>query len=171
MAYTLEELSRDVHAVLAGDDSDAGKAKVCELVARALVDGDFVSTHLTEDQCRPRKVLYEDAELGFCICGHVYPGPAKGEPHDHGPAWAIYGLAEGDTEMTDWEIVERGDGDKPHLVRAVRSYQMRPGDCQYYAPGAVHSPDRSGKTVTRLIRVEGKNLDHVRRSNIAAAER
>lgn len=169
MPYTLEELSRDIRDVLAADDSIDGKKRVCELVSRALLDRDFVATHLTEELCRPRKVLYEDRDLGFTICGHVYPGPAKGDPHDHGPAWAIYGLAEGDTEMTDWEIVERGDGDRPHRVRPVRSYAMKPGDCHYYAPGAVHSPDRSGTTVTRLVRVEGKNLDHVQRSLIEAA--
>ena len=169
MAYTLENLSRDIHDVLAADDSDAGKQKVCDLVSKALLDNDFVATHLTEDQCKPRKVLYEDPDLGFCICGHVYPGEAKGSPHDHGSSWAIYGLAAGDTEMTDWEIVEKGEGDKPSLVRPVRTYDMKPGDCHYYPAGAVHSPNRTGKSVTRLIRVEGANLDHIQRSNIQAA--
>ena len=169
MAYTLEALSNDIRDILSKDESVEGKQRVCTLVAQALVDSDFVSTHLTEENCQPRKVLYEDPDLGFCVCGHVYPGPAKGEPHDHGPSWAIYGLAEGDTEMTDWEIVERGDSERPHTVRPVRTYMMERGDCHYYAPGDVHSPNRSGKTVTRLIRVEGKNLDHVQRSHIVKA--
>ena len=68
-------------------------------------------------------MLYEDPELGFCICGHVYETPAHGQPphHDpswHGPSWAIYGLAVGDTEMTGWRIVKKGDGeatDDPEL--------------------------------------------------------
>ena len=51
----------------------------------------FIETHVTAEACKPRKVLYEDPELGFCICGHVYEGPAAGSPHDHGPTWAIYG--------------------------------------------------------------------------------
>ena len=169
MAYTLEALSNDIRDILSEDPSVEGKQRVCALVARALVDADFVSTHLTEENCQPRKVLYEDPGLGFCVCGHVYPGPAKGEPHDHGPSWAIYGLAEGDTEMTDWVIVERGDAEQPHKVRPVRTYMMERGDCHYYAPGDVHSPNRSGETVTRLIRVEGQNLDHVQRSNIVKA--
>ncbi len=36
-----------------------------------------------------------------------------------------------------------------------------------YDVGAVHSPQRAGPT--KLVRVEGKNLDHVQRSNIKAA--
>jgi mannose-6-phosphate isomerase-like protein (cupin superfamily) len=46
---------------------------------------------------------------------------------------------------------------------------MKPGDCHYYPAGAVHSPNRTDKSVTRLIRVEGANLDHIQRSNIEAA--
>jgi hypothetical protein len=167
MSYTLEQLGSDIRGALKADPSVAGKQAVLKLVSKALVDKEFVSKHLTADQCKPRKVLYEDPELGFCICGHVYEKPAHGEPHDHGTSWAIYGLAEGDTEMTDWKIVKKGDGANPSLVEPVKSYVLRPGDAHYYDVGVVHSPKRD--TLTRLIRIEGANLDHVKRSNIKAA--
>jgi hypothetical protein len=112
-------------------------------------------------------VLYEDPELGFCICGHVYEGAANGAPHDHGSSWAIYGVAQGDTEMTDWRIVKKAEGDAPNLVEPVKTYVMKPGDAHVYDVGAVHSPMRAGPT--KLVRIEGKNLDHVKRSNIKAA--
>ena len=169
MPYTLEQLGTDIRAALKADPSVAGKQAVLKLVSKALVDKDFVAQHLTADQCKPRKVLYEDPELGFCICGHVYEKPAHGEPHDHGTSWAIYGLAEGDTEMTDWKIVKKGDGANPSLVEPVKSYVLRPGDAHYYDVGVVHSPKRD--TLTRLIRIEGANLDHIKRSNIKAASK
>ena len=90
-----------------------------------------------------------------------------GQPHDHGPSWAIYGQATGETEMTDWKIVEPGSGDRPALVRPDKTYEMRPGDARFYDVGDVHSPKRTAPT--RLIRIEGRNLDHVPRSNIAVA--
>src|SRR5262249_28812995 len=83
-----------------------------------------------------------DPELGFCICGHVYDGPAHGKPHDHGESWAIYGQASETTEMTDWTIVEKGDGARPNLVEPVRTYTMQPGDQHLYDVGDVHSPRR-----------------------------
>jgi hypothetical protein len=132
-----------------------------------LLDKAFVAQHLTPEQCKPRKVLYEDAETGFCICGHVYMKPAKGEPHDHGSSWAIYGLAEGDTEMVDWEIVKKAEGDQPNLVKATKSYVLKPGDSHFYDVGDVHSPNR--ETVTKLVRIEGANLDRIKRSHIKAA--
>ena len=45
--------------------------------------------------------------------------------------------------------------------------EISAGDAHFYDVGAVHSPMR--ETTTRLIRVEGANLDHVQRSKIEAA--
>ena len=167
MAYTLEQLSSDIADVLRTDSGPGGKQAVCSFVSKALLDEAFVEKHLTAEQCKPRKVLYEDKELGFCICGHVYEGAAKGAPHDHGSSWAIYGVAEGDTEMTDWRIVRKAADGTPNLVAPIRTYMMKPGDCMVYDVGAVHSPNRAGPT--KLVRIEGKNLDHVKRSDIKAA--
>jgi hypothetical protein len=167
MSYTLEQLSADIRRELKADTGAAGKQAVCKLVSKVLLDKEFVAKHLTADQCKPRKVLYEDPELGFCICGHVYEGAAAGAPHDHGSSWAIYGLAEGDTEMTDWRIVKKGEGDTPNLVTPAKTYVLKPGDSHFYDVGVVHSPKREGPT--KLVRIEGKNLDHVKRSHIKAA--
>ncbi len=167
MAYSLEQLASDIRSTLKADSGKSGKEKVCGLVSKALLDDAFVAKHLTADQCRPRKVLYEDPELGFCICGHVHEDKAVGKPHDHGSSWAIYGQAQGMTEMTDWKIVKKGEGEMPTLVEPAKVYTMQRGDCQLYDVGIVHSPNRQAPT--KLIRIEGKNLDHVKRSNIKAA--
>jgi hypothetical protein len=167
MAYTLEQLSNDIRTALKADSGLGGKQAVCGLVSKALRDDDFITRHLNADQCKPRKVLYEDPELGFCVCGHVYEKPAHGSPHDHGSSWAIYGVAVGDTEMTDWRIVQPGSGEQPSLVVPEKTYVMKPGDSHLYDVGAVHSPKRD--TLTKLIRIEGANLDRIKRSNIKAA--
>ena len=167
MTYTLEQLSADIGKALKADPGIAGKQEVGKLVSKVLLDAEFVATHLTAEQCRPRKVLYEDPELGFCICGHVYETAAHGGPHDHGSSWAIYGLATGDTEMTDWRIVKKGEGNEPTLVEPANTYVLKPGDSHFYDVGVVHSPKRDG--LTRLVRIEGANLDHIQRSNIKAA--
>ena len=169
MSYTLEQLAKEIRGALKADPGTGGKHAVCKLVSKVLLDEEFAAKHLTADQCRPRKVLYEDPELGFCICGHVYEQPAHGQPHDHGSSWAIYGLAEGDTEMTDWKVVRKGDEKNPTLVEPERVYVLRPGDAHFYDVGKVHSPKRDG--LTRLVRIEGANLDRVKRSNIMKAEK
>ncbi|HUL06627.1 MAG TPA: hypothetical protein VLV76_09845 [Candidatus Acidoferrum sp.] len=169
MAYTLAQLIADIRAALKDDAGSAGKEKVRGYVAHALTDEAFLKTHLKDraSGANPREVIYEDPELGFCICGHVYDGPAHGAPHDHGSSWAIYGQAAGITEMTDWRISKQGDSGGPTLVEPVKTYVMKPGDARLYDVGDVHSPKRD--TPVKLIRIEGKNLDHVQRSNIKAA--
>ena len=163
---TLDELAAEIKAALQSGDDD--KVAVCAAVSKALRDDGFIAEHLKTRAAgeHPREVLYEDPDLGFCICGHVYGDAAESGPHDHGGSWAIYGQATGETEMSDWKIVGQGD-DGVKLVERTRTYTMRPGDAQYYAVGAVHSPKREGPT--KLIRVEGANLDHVQRSNSRAA--
>jgi hypothetical protein len=167
MAYTLEQLSDDIRATLKADFGISGKQQVCKFVSKALLDREFIDQHLTSETCRPRKVLYEDPELGFCVCGHVYENAAHGAPHDHGSSWAIYGLAVGDTEMTDWRVVSKGEGDAATLVEPAKTYVLKPGDSHFYDVGVVHSPKRDG--LTKLVRIEGSNLDHIKRSNIKAA--
>lgn len=170
MGYSLAELAADIHRELAKDSGSAGKAAVCGLVARALKDEGFVAAHLQDRPAGgdPREVLYEDPQLGFCICGHVYPNKAIGSPHDHGSSWAIYGQAAGVTEMTEWKIVEKGENGGPTRVEPVETYVMNPGDVRFYDVGVVHSPRREAPV--KLIRIEGRNLDRVRRSNIEAKE-
>ena len=165
MGTTLEQFAAQCHDALKSKPGTEGRKAVCGLVKDVLKDADFVAKYIP-DGTPERKVLYEDPELGFCICGHVYSGPAHGSPHDHGSSWAIYGQASGVTEMTDWRIVKKGQGEEPSLVEPVKTYAMNPGDAHLYDVGAVHSPDR--KAPVKLIRIEGKNLDHVKRSNIKA---
>ena len=167
MAYTLEQLCADIRTTLEADSTSPGREAVRAHVGKALRDAAFVDRHITKADCKPRKVLFEDPELGFAVCGHYYEGKAAGKPHDHGSSWAIYGLAAGTTEMTDWKIVKPGNGAEPALVEPVRTYLLNPGDAHFYDVGVVHSPMFDG--LTKLLRVEGANLDRVKRSNIAAA--
>ncbi len=168
MAYQLEQLAADIRAALAAEPGAAGRQAACRFVEKALADDTFIAAHLKDRTpgAAPRELLFEDPELGFCICGHVYGDAAHSQPHDHGATWAIYGQARGRTEMTDWRIVEAGTGDQPALVEPVESYALEPGQARLYDVGAVHSPRRAQPT--KLIRIEGQNLDNLQRSNIKA---
>jgi hypothetical protein len=160
MAYTIQQFSADCHRILAAEPGPEGRKKVCALVQKACTDSDFLRQHLP-DGGPERKILYEDPELGFCILGHVYHGAKESAPHDHGPTWAIYGQAEGETVMTDWERVEPASEKHPGKARHVRDYRLRPGAAYVYNEGDLHSPRRDGST--KLIRIEGRNVEKLRR--------
>jgi hypothetical protein len=63
--------------------------------------------------------------------------------------------------MTDWELVEPATPDKPGKVRQTKTYSLKPGMAYAYHEGQLHSPRREGPT--RLIRIEGRNMEKVKR--------
>ncbi len=160
MTHTLEQFAADCYRILKAEPGPEGRKMVCTLLEEVLKDREFVAEHLGED-VPVRKVIYEDPELGFCILAHYYKGAKVSNPHDHGPSWAIYGQVEGETEMTDWEILEPATENKPGKVRKARTYMLKPGMAHSYNEGDLHSPRR--EAATRLIRIEGTNMDKVRR--------
>lgn len=160
MSHTLESFSAECHRLLAADPGPKGREKVCGVVKEVLKDKAFVAKHLT-DKTPEREILYEDPELGFCILAHVHHGAKSSAPHDHGPSWAIYGQAEGTTLMSDFETLEPAAEGKPGKVKKVRDYQLDPGAAYLYNEGDLHAPRRDGPT--RLIRIEGRNMDNVKR--------
>lgn len=160
MAHTLEQFATSCHNILKAEPGPGGRAKVCALLREVLKDPEFVRTHLTEETPE-RKILYEDAELGFCILAHHYRGARTSPPHDHGPSWAIYGQAVGETDMSDYELLEPATSDRPGKVRKVKTYKLTPGIAHLYNEGDLHSPARAGST--RLIRIEGVNMEKVKR--------
>jgi len=160
MGYSLEQFADTIHRILKEDPGPKGREKVCAVVQEVLVDDAFVAQHLGDD-VPERKILYEDPKLGFCILAHSYKGAKESQPHDHGPSWAIYGQASGETVMSDWDVIEPASEAKPGKVRHARAYPLKPGMAKVYNVGDVHSPKREGPT--RLIRIEGTNMDKVKR--------
>ena len=160
MKQTLESFAASVREILGKEDTPAGREKVASLLREALQDRAFVDS-LIDETTPERKIVYEDPELGFCILAHRYTGAKDSPPHDHAHSWAIYGQAEGETVMTDWAVVSPASPEQAGKVRKLHSYSLTPGVAHVYNEGDVHSPSRAGPT--RLVRIEGTNMEKVRR--------
>jgi hypothetical protein len=160
MGFTLDSFATDVHKILQEDSSPAGREKVRRLIEEALKDKAFIAGYVN-DNTPDRQIIYEDTELGFCVCAHVNRDAREANPHDHGSSWAIYGQAFGETEMSDWEILEPAAEGKPGKVRRARVYTLKPGMAHIYNEGDVHSPKRVA--ATGLLRIEGKNTQKIKR--------
>lgn len=167
MGRILDQFAAECHDILARDTGPDGLEKVRQRLEKVLVNEEFVAEHLGPDEDSPRKILYEDPELGFCILSHVYKGASKSNPHNHGPSWAIYGQAKGTTHMTEYRLLEAPKDDEPGRVEAVKSYDLNPGMAVAYDIGQLHAPKRDGET--RLIRIEGMNLEKITRDRYVAA--
>ena len=168
MASKLDAFVAGCREALKTRPGTPGREKVRDLVKQVLADPEFVATYIPEGTPE-RHVLYEDPELGFTVLAHGYTGAKGSKPHDHGPSWAIYGQAAGETIMTAWDCVARPTETTPGQAKFNHDYVMKVGDAYLYDPGVLHSPERKGPT--RLLRIEGMNMDKVkRRPYVAVSE-
>ncbi len=163
----VETFAQECRAILSKDSSAEGLEKVRVVLEKYLADDAFIETHLGPDFDANREVLYEDPDLGFCICRHVFKGANEAPPHDHGPSWAIYGQACGRTTMTEYNKLSAPDGDTPGTVERSKVYDLDPGMAVAYPKGALHSPKREGDT--RLIRIEGADVTKMKRDKYTIA--
>jgi predicted metal-dependent enzyme (double-stranded beta helix superfamily) len=157
---TLQQFAAECRSILKADPGPSGRRRICTRLEALLRDSEFVNSQIS-DNTPERQVLYEDPELGFCILAHRYQGAKESPPHDHGPSWAIYGQAKGETDMTDYSLVEAASPGKPGKAKALRTYKLTPGTAYLYNEGDLHSPSR--KDSTGLIRLEGMNMDRIKR--------
>jgi hypothetical protein len=150
----------DCRAALVADPGPRGRHQVRARLETLLAEPGFADAHI--DPAGPeRRVLYRDPELGFLVLAHAYRGSGEARPHDHGPSWAIYGQASGETEMSDWTVAEPAAEGRPGIARYARSYTLKPGMAYLYNEGDLHALKRVGPT--RLIRIEGTDLSAIRR--------
>src|SRR3989304_162856 len=143
MAHTVEQFALSCRNALKAEPGPAGRKKVCALLQHLLEDEASIAAPFS-DNTSERHLLYEAPELVFCIFAHNYKGAKDSPPHDHGPSWAIYGQVQGETQMSDWDLVEPAAADKPGKVRHRRTYKLMPGDAHVYNEGDLHSPTRAG---------------------------
>jgi predicted metal-dependent enzyme (double-stranded beta helix superfamily) len=165
MNTTLEQFVGECRTILESEPGPSGRRQICMILEQLLRDPQFVSA-IVKEKTPERQVLYEDPQLGFCVLAHNYKGAKDSPPHDHGPSWAIYAQAKGETEMTDYALVSPATADKPGKAKAVRTYKLTPGSAYLYNEGDLHAPRRNGPT--QLIRLEGTNMDRVKRLRFEA---
>ena len=165
MDHILSDLASRCSTLLKDASGPEGRKAVADLLSGILADPAKVDA-LFPPSTGERELLYQDPDQGFCILAHAYDSPKISSPHDHGPSWAIYAQARGQTEMTDFEIVSEAAPDAPGTVRSTRTYQLRPGDAHVYNEGDLHAPRRDGPTA--LIRIEGTDMTKVKRMRYEA---
>ena len=74
MGQVLDQFAAECHDILKQDSSTAGLEKVRQGLEKFLVSDEVLNEHLGPDADSERNIIYEDAELGFCIIAHVYKG-------------------------------------------------------------------------------------------------
>ena len=80
--------------------------------------------------------LHRDPSHGFVLLAHTEPAGLYRPPHDHGRAWVIYAVQQGEIEMGTYARIAQPDGSQRLVKR--NSTLVRPGQVQVYLPGDIH---------------------------------
>lgn len=82
------------------------------------------------------KELYRDGSHGFILLAHSEPTGLYRPPHDHGRAWVIYALQQGEMDIRTYARIT----DKAGRVRLVQrdTTLLRAGEARVYLPGDIH---------------------------------
>lgn len=169
MGYSLRDFCTDTKEIIASQPGSAARVQVAEKLKALLVDRDFVAAHFNEATQEAQRVVYADPELGFNVLVHHQRPGRRGQPHDHGDSWAIYGIARGYTVMTEWQRLD--DGSKPgHAeLEPTKTYRLDVGQSAAYGPRVIHNTHHpEGAWV---VRVTGCDLDQVRRQRFNPEKR
>ena len=166
MNTVLKGLVQKCREILGDRPGPDGREKIAELLQVLLSDPANVDA-LVPESTGERDMLYRDPKLGFCILAHKYNGEKTSPPHDHGPSWAIYAQARGETIKRDYDKKEDAYADKPGKVKVSRTYSHTPSVQHVNNEGDLHSPTRVGKT--SLVRVEGTDMSQVKRHRFELA--
>ena len=157
MAYTLDQFCADHHALLtSGQPLSQTLPKIAEKLSTLLKNPQFVAETFNDDTPVGRRTLHHDKDTDVYVLAHVYDGPKKGSPHNHGHSWAVYGTAKAVTKMTEWRRTNPESEDHAELT-AVSKYRLTPGQTKAYGPGVIHSTAHPEKAW--VIRVTGTDLD------------
>ena len=149
MSYSLQDFCADARAILAVQDDHEGREQIRRKLELLLGDGSFRAAHLDGNDATGVRQIHEDPEQHFCVLVYNMKTPRKSPPHDHGDSWAVYGQADGYTDMTIWSA---HDGS----VEPVRSFRLAPGQAGLFDVREIHSIEYGEGA--KFVRVTGVDL-------------
>lgn len=82
-------------------------------------------------------LFYEDPDYGFVINGLIKKPGGSAMIHDHGPAWTIYGVLQGEERIVHYDAIERDGGGFDVSERHAEI--CRAGDVDVVPPRLIHS--------------------------------
>jgi hypothetical protein len=111
---------------------------------------------LHEERPATRELL-RDAEHGFVLLAHTEHEGLYRRPHDHGRAWVVYGVEQGELEIGTYVDIPADDG-VSRLVRRDFTV-LRAGEARAYLPGDIHDTRCTSETAL-LFRFTERDLRH-----------
>lgn len=166
-AYSVGDLVRDLHGIVAATSDDREIVKRVMPLARRIGGGPDLRRKEFYD-CDPEQgfainILHEEPDHSLLVEAIVWL-PGRGvKPHNHRTWGVVVGLDGLETNV-NWQ--RRDDGSRPGYADLVARHEIAvgPGDVVAFLPDDIHSVRNDGATPTLSLHIYGKSLAHIDRS-------
>ena len=170
-AYTMEGFLDDVRHIFESTNDPLAQAKA---VSSHLKDLLAVSGWLEERLDLPEEGGYGPVSLhleeeaghpgpGFWLMASVQKPDQDNLPHDHGSAWVVYGVYQGEIEQTKWRWFYPGEGVDEIKVQETGQFVQKDGSVAFFLPGEIHNTRNTTGGRALVVRLESQKLDRVTR--------
>lgn len=161
----LGRLTAEVAAVLdSGGNIDTVTSGIAAAMTRALQREDLVPLFLGRQKSFG---AFVDPDRHFIVhCSVHQPGHVT-EAHDHGEAWAVYGVVRGKSRYRRYR---RGDDAAPGRATLIpeRNVELLPGETDIVLPGEVHLVANETTQLAWNVVVRPRPIEHVWRRRFDA---
>lgn len=152
------------------EDAREQALEVTALAEDLLAERGWFEEAIDFDGRRYRGEFHRDDELGHPGAGFTVKGsvthpdddPGGAIPHDHGPAWVVYGVYRGSMEQYRYRWDYDEDGRDPQLVERG-SFAQEPGEVMFHLPGEIHRTNVVSEEPVWYVRIESQHLSTVDR--------
>lgn len=129
------------------------------LMERLLQDEEMqrLSESWPSTEGRKNLLLHVDPDYEFAVNAVVRVPGRRGNVHDHGPVWVMYGVLTGSESLERYERIDDGRTEGEAHVRLASIGDGRPGKVDIVAPMEIHAeqggPGRSTAIILRSARL------------------
>jgi predicted metal-dependent enzyme (double-stranded beta helix superfamily) len=146
-------------AVVPPGDPDTQSAAATSAVLAALADPALHELYRDRD----RSYLLHHVPGGFAVHASVHQAGHVTPPHDHGPAWAVYGVVTGPTSFIRWNrLADPAPG--RFALGPAEHLELAAGTAGVVLPGQVHAVANRTAGYTWNLVVRSRLLSEVARS-------
>ncbi len=141
LSNSLDQFMADLRSIW-GDGKDPqlpsrARALLEGMLKGASPDEPWMMQLITEGA--PARELYRDPDHDFILKGHIHPLGHGSSPHDHGPYWVLYGVYQGEIEISKYRRADDGSLPGKASLEKIESARLTPGVVKPYLPGDIHT--------------------------------
>ncbi len=168
-AYTVDEFIDDVREIF--DDTQdplAQASRVAEKMEVLLTTPGWLEERLElpDEGGYGRYDLHLDEDYGhpgggFWLMASVQKPEQDNLPHDHGAAWVVYGVYQGEIKQTKWRWFYPGEGVDSVQIKQTGDFIQGDGKVAFFLPGEIHDTLNVTGDRALVVRLESQKLDRV----------